>query len=78
MASLRSTPHDALICRAGVQFAVAAGATVRCAVVKNSIINENASVELILLDGSLIGDHAAVKGHFKKLNVGDSSEIEMA
>jgi glucose-1-phosphate thymidylyltransferase len=62
----------------GPHVSVAAGATVRCAVVKNSIINENASVELILLDGSLIGDHAVVRGHFKKLNVGDSSEIEMA
>jgi glucose-1-phosphate thymidylyltransferase len=62
----------------GPHVSVAAGAAVRCAVVKNSIINENATVELILLDGSLIGEQAVVKGHYKKLNVGDSSEIEMA
>jgi len=62
----------------GPHVSVAAGATVRCAVVKNSIINENAVVELVLLDGSLIGEQAMVKGHFKRLNVGDSSEIEMA
>ncbi|MDZ4804568.1 MAG: sugar phosphate nucleotidyltransferase [Candidatus Eisenbacteria bacterium] len=62
----------------GPHVSIAAGAVVRCAVVRNSIINENAHVELILLDGSLIGEQAVVKGHFKRLNVGDSSEIEMA
>lgn len=62
----------------GPHVSVAAGAIVQNAVVRNSIINENAQVELILLDGSLVGDHAVVRGHFKRLNVGDSSEIEMA
>jgi glucose-1-phosphate thymidylyltransferase len=62
----------------GPHVSVAAGAIVQNAVVRNSIINENAQVELILLDGSLVGDHAIVRGHFKRLNVGDSSEIEMA
>ncbi|TPW10031.1 MAG: glucose-1-phosphate thymidylyltransferase [bacterium] len=62
----------------GPHASIAAGAVVRHAVVRNSIINDNAHVELILLDGSLIGEQAVVKGHFKRLNVGDSSEIEMA
>jgi glucose-1-phosphate thymidylyltransferase len=57
---------------------VAAGASVRNSVVKNSIINENASVEDILLDASVVGDHAVVRGAFKRLNVGDSSEIQLS
>lgn len=61
----------------GPHVSIAAGAIVRNAIVRNSIINDNAQVEQILLDGSLIGELAIVKGQFKRLNVGDSSEIEM-
>ena len=61
----------------GPHVSIAAGAIVRNSIVRNSIINDNAQVEQILLDGSLIGELAVVKGQFKRLNVGDSSEIEM-
>jgi glucose-1-phosphate thymidylyltransferase len=56
---------------------VAAGAVVRNSIVKNAIINESAIVEDVLLDASVIGDHAVVRGAFKRLNVGDSSEVEL-
>jgi len=56
---------------------VAAGAVVRNSIVRNAIINESAIVEDVLLDASVIGDHAVVRGAFKKLNVGDSSEVEL-
>lgn len=55
---------------------VAAGATIRDSVVKDSILNANSVVERSLLSGSLIGEGAVVKGDFQRLNVGDSSEIE--
>jgi glucose-1-phosphate thymidylyltransferase len=55
---------------------VAAGATIRDSVVRDSILNANACVERSLLSGSLIGEGAVVKGDFQRLNVGDSSEIE--
>ncbi len=61
----------------GPHVSVAAGAVVRNSIVRNAIINEGAIVEDVLLDASVIGDHAVVRGAFKKLNVGDSSEVEL-
>jgi glucose-1-phosphate thymidylyltransferase len=55
---------------------VAAGATIRDSVVRDSILSANSLVERCLLTGSLIGESAVVKGEFQRLNVGDSSEIE--
>jgi glucose-1-phosphate thymidylyltransferase len=60
----------------GPHVSVAVGSVVRRSIVRNSIIGENALVEDALLDSSLIGDNAIVRGMFKKLNVGDSSEID--
>ena len=49
---------------------------VRRAVVRNSIVNEGAVVEDILLEGSVVGENAVVRGAYQRLNVGDSSEVE--
>ncbi len=54
---------------------VASGATVCDSVVRNSIISDGATVHYSLLNDSIIGNNALVKGHFYKLNVGNSSEI---
>jgi glucose-1-phosphate thymidylyltransferase len=62
----------------GPYVTVAAGAIVRNSIVRNSIINENAQVESILVESSLVGEAAFVRGTFQKLNVGDSSEIDLA
>ncbi|MGE5740949.1 MAG: sugar phosphate nucleotidyltransferase, partial [Candidatus Aminicenantes bacterium RBG_16_66_30] len=62
----------------GPYVTVAAGAVVTNSVVRNSIINENAHVENILVEASLVGEEAIVRGTFKRLNVGDSSEVELA
>ena len=51
------------------------GAQVKNAMVRDSIVNENAVVEDILLEGSVVGENAVVRGGFQRLNVGDSSEI---
>jgi carbonic anhydrase/acetyltransferase-like protein (isoleucine patch superfamily) len=56
---------------------IAARAVVRSSIVRNSIINESALVEDMLLDASVVGDHAVVRGAFRKLSVGDSSEIQL-
>jgi len=45
-------------------------------IIKNSIISEGALVSRAMLDNTLIGNNAIVKGNYKKLNAGDSSEIE--
>lgn len=49
---------------------------VRQAVVRNSILNEGADVRDILLDSSVVGENAVVRGAYQRLNVGDSSEVE--
>jgi glucose-1-phosphate thymidylyltransferase len=46
--------------------------------IKNSIIGEQARVENSNLESSLIGDRVLVKGVSGHLNVGDSSEIDLA
>ncbi|MGQ9602826.1 MAG: sugar phosphate nucleotidyltransferase [bacterium] len=59
----------------GPYVSIAERSVVRRSIIKNSIIGESATVEDVLLDASLVGDNAVVKGTFKHLNVGDSSEI---
>lgn len=59
----------------GPYVSIAEKSIIRKSVIRNSIIGESATVEDVLLDSSLVGDNAVVKGTFKRLNVGDSSEI---
>jgi glucose-1-phosphate thymidylyltransferase len=54
---------------------IAAAATVENSIIINSIVALGAQVHNASLKNSLIGDHAIVNGHYKILNVGDSSEV---
>lgn len=45
-------------------------------VIKNSIVGANSTVERSMLDSSIIGSNAIIKGNYKRMNAGDSSEIE--
>lgn len=56
---------------------IANGSKVKKSIIQDTIINENAQVENMLLNQSLIGDSAIVNGRFSRLNVGDSSKIEL-
>ena len=69
---------DAIIenCILGPHVSVAAGAQLRNAVVRDSIINENATVEDIMLESSVVGVNAVVRGGYRRVNVGDSSEVD--
>jgi glucose-1-phosphate thymidylyltransferase len=60
----------------GPHVSVAENSQVRRSIIRNSIIGRNALVEDALLEASLVGDNAVVRGKYKKLNVGDSSEID--
>jgi len=64
-------------CIIGPHVSIATGARLRHAVVRDSIINQNARVENVLLEGSVVGDSAIVMGRFKRVNVGDSSELSI-
>ena len=59
----------------GPYASIADGVHVSDSIVRNSIISEDARVQRTLLESSIIGSMAAVTGSFKKINIGDSSEI---
>ncbi len=45
-------------------------------IIRNSIISPKANVHTTILENSIIGSSATIKGTYNKLNAGDSSEIE--
>ncbi|MEK7748784.1 MAG: sugar phosphate nucleotidyltransferase [Bacteroidota bacterium] len=55
---------------------IAAGATVENAIIRNSIVSEGATVINALLEDSIVGSNAIVRGNYKRINIGDSSELE--
>ena len=60
----------------GPYVSIASQAVVEHSIISDSIINEGAMVHDALLQRSLIGEHAFVKGGYKRLNVGDSSAVQ--
>jgi glucose-1-phosphate thymidylyltransferase len=60
----------------GPSATIAEGAVVENSIIRNSIVSESATVENALIEDSIIGSNAVVRGSFKRINVGDSSELE--
>jgi glucose-1-phosphate thymidylyltransferase len=60
----------------GPYVSIASEAVVENSIIHDSIINAGASVQDALLQRSLIGEQAFVKGGYKRLNVGDSSAVQ--
>jgi len=52
-------------------------ATIRNALVRNSIVDRGAKIEKCVLDGALVGEEAEVTGRAKSLFVGDNSIVEL-
>ena len=52
------------------------GCVIKESVIKNSIVGTNSQVSKAMLNGSIIGNNTIVKGTFKRLNIGDSTEID--
>jgi len=69
---------DAVIerCVVGPHVTIASGARLRNVVIRDSIVNEGARIEDALLEGSVVGAGASVRGAFRRVNVGESSEIQ--
>lgn len=55
---------------------IADGASVNDSIVRNTIVSGGAQVSKALLDNSIVGNNAVVRGSYKRINVGDSSEID--
>ena len=52
-------------------------AIVDSSVIRNSIIGSDARVSMALLENSIIGNESVLKGSYKRVNVGGSSEIDL-
>jgi glucose-1-phosphate thymidylyltransferase len=64
-------------CIIGPYVSVAANSSVRNSVISNTIIGSNVHIETMMLQNSLVGDNATVRGKQRRLNVGDGSEIDL-
>jgi glucose-1-phosphate thymidylyltransferase len=49
---------------------------VKDSIIKNSIVGSKAIVSKALLENSIVGNNSIIRGTFKRLNSGDSSEID--
>jgi glucose-1-phosphate thymidylyltransferase len=59
----------------GPHATIAAGCQVEDSIIRDSILNEGATVQATMLTQSLIGQNAKVSGRFRAFNVGEASEI---
>jgi glucose-1-phosphate thymidylyltransferase len=71
--SPKATVRNAVI---GPNATIAEGAVVENSIIRNSIISEDAKVSDTLLEDSIVGSNAIVRGSYKRINIGDSSELE--
>ncbi|HVO41830.1 MAG TPA: sugar phosphate nucleotidyltransferase [Aggregatilineales bacterium] len=61
----------------GPNVTIAANCTIDSSILHDTIIDEGANCKDIFLEDSLIGRHARVEGHYRTINVGDSSAVEV-
>ena len=69
-----ATIEDAVL---GPYATIGAGTKVRNAIIRDSIVGDDATVEGVLLDGSILGNNVQLRGAFRHINAGDSSEIDL-
>lgn len=62
----------------GPNVSISAGAVIEDSILRDCIISEEAEVRNVILEWSLVGSNARVRGAFTRLNVGDSSEIDFS
>lgn len=63
-------------CIIGPYTTIGKNSVIKNSIIRNSIIGSNAEVLKALLDNSIIGNNSSIKGSYKRLNSGDSSEID--
>jgi len=61
----------------GPDVSVADGVTISDSIVRDSILSDGATISGVALTESVVGSNAVVKGSFRRLNVGDASEVEV-
>ena len=60
----------------GPNVSIGKDSVIESSIVSNSIVGKNASIGQSILENSIIGNEAKIKGSPRKLNMGDSSEIQ--
>ncbi len=55
---------------------IAAGTIIEDSIIRNSLIGAGAKVSKAMLENSIIGDNSIIQGSFKRLNSGNSTEID--
>jgi len=61
----------------GPHVTISDNAVIQNSIIKNSIIGKYAKIEDIVMDDSIIGNDASVKGAHQSLNLGDNTEIDL-
>ena len=59
----------------GPHASIGANCVINNSVIRGSIVEDNAKLEDIILEGSLIGQNAHLQSHPRSFNIGDNSEI---
>lgn len=62
----------------GPNVAIAGNAVIQNSIVMNSILGAYSQLEFIVLDGSVIGNDASLKGKSHHVNIGDNTEIDFS
>lgn len=62
----------------GPHATIAADCCITSSIIRDSIIDEGAQIDDTMLDHSLIGKDALVRGRYRVLNVGNSSQVDFA
>lgn len=55
---------------------IASGSVIEDSIIRNSLIGSDARVTKAMLENSIIGDNSVIQGSFKRLNSGNSTEID--
>lgn len=64
-------------CVIGPHASIGKDACVTDSIIQNSIVEQGAEIEQMVLEGSLIGRNAGVRGRAESMNIGDNSWIEI-
>ncbi len=62
----------------GPNATIDADVTVENSLIRDSIIGSGSSIQSSLLNGSIVGQNVQLKGSFKRVNAGDSTEIDLS
>jgi glucose-1-phosphate thymidylyltransferase len=59
----------------GPYVSIASNAIVENSIIRDSVLDQGSNVSNCLLQSSIVGSQAIVRGGFQHLNIGDSSEV---